>query len=258
MLKKLSAEEIKELRSKLAPVLAEGNNSELRIFANSNRHLLKTEAAVLLLLCHTESNPELLSVILTKRSSTVSTYKGEVSLPGGKCESNDCSPADTAVREAKEEIGVPLGFVTPLAQLSPVVSRFRQLVVPVIAALNQDFLPSANGEVEVIFSLPVSRFLSTDNHTVQQLLLPGFGRFDLHCFNDHLTDSNQLMTTYGLTAHLCIILACLLHFPKLPQYPLETKRSRTPFELYEAYQRHNLAYLKHLIAEENNKPLAKL
>ncbi|KAG6495546.1 hypothetical protein ZIOFF_043372 [Zingiber officinale] len=64
-----------------------------------------------------------LRVILTKRSRNLSTHSGEVSLPGGKMEEGDKDDADTATREAKEEIGLDPSIVTVVALLEPFLSR---------------------------------------------------------------------------------------------------------------------------------------
>ncbi|RWW57088.1 hypothetical protein BHE74_00036144 [Ensete ventricosum] len=52
---------------------------------------------------------------------------GEVSLPGGKAEEGDKDDADTATREAKEEIGLDPSLVTVVALLEPFLSRVTLL-----------------------------------------------------------------------------------------------------------------------------------
>lgn len=50
---------------------------------------------------------------------------GEVSLPGGKVDAGDADDCETAIREAKEEIGLDPSLVTVAAVLEPFLSRVR-------------------------------------------------------------------------------------------------------------------------------------
>ena len=47
------------------------------------------------------------SVLFTLRTETVATHKGEVSFPGGRIEQGE-TPAEAALRETAEELGLPL------------------------------------------------------------------------------------------------------------------------------------------------------
>jgi 8-oxo-dGTP pyrophosphatase MutT (NUDIX family) len=75
------------------------------------------EGAVLILLYPHEGQ---LFLPLTRRTETVETHKGQISLPGGAREQQDESLAQTALRETQEELGVPdrdveiIGALTPL------------------------------------------------------------------------------------------------------------------------------------------------
>ncbi|KAL4992073.1 NUDIX hydrolase domain-like protein [Aspergillus falconensis] len=66
---------------------------------------LSRRAAVLLLL-YADAKGDL-RVVLTIRASTLSSYAGQAALPGGKSDSLDETPLQTARREAHEEIGLP-------------------------------------------------------------------------------------------------------------------------------------------------------
>lgn len=60
-------------------------------------------------------------VVLTRRSLTLRHHRGEIALPGGRCE-DDETAVETALREAREEVGLDPSTITPLAWLSPIVS----------------------------------------------------------------------------------------------------------------------------------------
>ncbi|KQJ98150.1 hypothetical protein BRADI_3g35160v3 [Brachypodium distachyon] len=70
-----------------------------------------------------------LRVILTKRSSSLSTHSGEVALPGGKADKGDADNAATALREAEEEIGLDPCLVTVVASLEHFLSKVHYLLV---------------------------------------------------------------------------------------------------------------------------------
>ena len=80
-----------------------------------------------------------LSVILIQRPSTMAAHAGEVSFPGGKVDTADVSPLETALREAEEEIGLSRTHVEVLGFLDgyQVRSGFRS--VPVVGLVTPPF-----------------------------------------------------------------------------------------------------------------------
>ncbi|KAM6574829.1 hypothetical protein CsatA_023156 [Cannabis sativa] len=67
-----------------------------------------------------------LRVILTKRSSNLSTHSGDVALPGGKADEGDANDVETALREAHEEIGLDPSLVNVVTVLHPFFTKQRQ------------------------------------------------------------------------------------------------------------------------------------
>ena len=80
------------------------------------------QAAVLvpLFLTAGEKEPH---VVLTRRRADLRRHAGEISFPGGRRDPDDTRLADTALREAEEEIGLPRSEVRLLGSL-PTVSTF--------------------------------------------------------------------------------------------------------------------------------------
>lgn len=72
------------------------------------------EGGVLILLY---SRAEQLHLVLTRRTETVRSHKGQISLPGGKREGSE-SLLETALRETCEELGVPPNGTEIIGQLS--------------------------------------------------------------------------------------------------------------------------------------------
>ncbi len=118
-------------------------------------------AAVLALLFADEAG--LARIVLTERVSYDGHHSGEVSLPGGKAEPDDAGPADTALREAAEEIGLDASaagvrIVGTLDEVFIPVSDFRITPVVAVAARPPHLTPNP-AEVARILEPLVSAFL---------------------------------------------------------------------------------------------------
>ena len=107
-------------------------------------------------------------LILTKRSSKLKHHPGQISFPGGKQEDSDADVIAAAVREAREEIGLPSELVDVLGTLPTheTVTGFQ--VTPVVALVREEFtLNPERGEVEEVFRVPLSHVLDEANFVVQ-------------------------------------------------------------------------------------------
>ena len=93
------------------------------------------KAAVFVLLIE---RPYGTSMLLVKRSSKVSTHKGEICFPGGKEENSDKSLLNTAFRELKEEIGISRDSVNLICSLTPEITRTGYVIVPFVGHLLDD------------------------------------------------------------------------------------------------------------------------
>lgn len=133
----------------------------------------------MLLLLFPDKNGDL-RVVLTLRASNMSSYAGQVSLPGGKADMLEEQPFETARREASEEIGLPRNSkhlpppfqVEHLCELPTHLALTELGVKPCVALLHtgstnttadaeETLIPRLNtNEVEAIFSAPFEKFLS--------------------------------------------------------------------------------------------------
>ncbi|KAK2380447.1 nudix hydrolase protein [Trifolium repens] len=153
-----------------------------------------------------------LRVILTKRSSKLSTHSGEVSLPGGKAEEGDKDDGDTAKREAKEEIGLDPELVNVVTVLEPFLSKHLLRVVPVIGILHDKkaFKPVLNpAEVESVFDAPLEMFLKDENRTQEEREWMG-EKYLIHFF-DYDDIENKKYLIWGLTAGILIRAASVVY-----------------------------------------------
>ncbi|KAG8859347.1 hypothetical protein FRB96_004562 [Tulasnella sp. 330] len=122
-------------------------------------------AAVLILLYHDKADDSL-HVTLTTRSMSLRSHPGQVALPGGKSDPDDKTPVFTALREANEEIGLPMPHqsIHILTTLPAQISLYKIIVTPVVAYLSdpETVLPllKANPEeVDEIFDWRLDAFL---------------------------------------------------------------------------------------------------
>jgi 8-oxo-dGTP pyrophosphatase MutT (NUDIX family) len=93
-----------------------------------------------------------LCLVLTRRTESVQSHQGQISLPGGSLEPGETA-VEAAVREANEEVSVDRGALTILGQLSPLYippSGFCIYPVVAYAARRPAFVPSDIEVAEVI------------------------------------------------------------------------------------------------------------
>jgi 8-oxo-dGTP pyrophosphatase MutT (NUDIX family) len=145
-------EEFKELRERLDPV-AQIEPSGL------DRALRR--AAVLVPILET---PEGASLLLTRRTDSVETHKGQISFPGGAAEGLEPFPVGTALRESEEEVGVPPLAIHPWGLLNAQESIAGFWVVPVVGEVRwQGPWRLSEGEVTHLLFVPLS-WLADDGH----------------------------------------------------------------------------------------------
>ena len=127
----------------------------------AEEHSLKPAAVLVPLVERVEG----LTVLLTKRTDHLFHHPGQVSFPGGRCESYDLSPVETALREAEEEIGLKRRHVeiAGFMDLYRTVTGF--MVTPVVGFVKPPFELSLDPfEVAEVFEVPLSYALDPGNH----------------------------------------------------------------------------------------------
>ena len=101
-------------------------------------------------------------LLLTKRSEKLRSHSGQVSFPGGKQDEQDQSSLDTALREAREEIGLESKSVRILGCLDQIISLHFYLVTPFVGLIPSDFEAKVDSvETESIFEVPLEFFLDS-------------------------------------------------------------------------------------------------
>ncbi len=209
-----------ELRARLRACLArtrasapgEGTLAGLpRAISDRYRHLLPatlTPAAVLVpVLDHADG----LTVLLTERAPDLRHHPGQISFPGGRAETSDAGPVETALRETEEEIGLPRSAVEVLGFLPDHLIVTGYSITPVVALIAPG-MPLALDPVEVasVFEVPLAYVLDPANHRLRRRPA-GDGIIELY---DIPYGKRNI---WGATAGMLLNLARLLAAPQAPE-----------------------------------------
>lgn len=119
-------------------------------------------AAVLMPLIERENG---LSLLLTQRTHSLSTHAGQIALPGGRVDASDADVVSAALREAREEVGLPSSHVRVLGTLPEYVTGTAFVVTPVVALVVPGFELRPNPhEVADVFEVPLAFLMDPSNH----------------------------------------------------------------------------------------------
>ncbi|SRR5579883_1345361 len=120
-------------------------------------------------------------LIFTERAQTLSRHSGEISFPGGKRDPADPSLWATALREAREEIGLEPARVTFLGVLPPVftvVSNY--LIAPQVGLVRgqlAEIAPAVNpAEVAAVIDAPLAVLADPAIHHTEEWMRNGIPR----------------------------------------------------------------------------------
>ncbi|KAM4566734.1 mitochondrial coenzyme A diphosphatase NUDT8 [Odontesthes bonariensis] len=121
-------------------------------------------ASILVCLCTVEGDP---AFLFTLRSSTLKgRHKGDVSFAGGKSDPSDRDVVATALREAREELGVDVANERVWGVMKPQRDMSGMMIAPVLANLGPledlTFKPNPE-EVEEIFTVSLSHLCNPLN-----------------------------------------------------------------------------------------------
>jgi 8-oxo-dGTP pyrophosphatase MutT (NUDIX family) len=122
-------------------------------------------------------------ILLTVRAEHLRQHAGQIAFPGGTIEAGDGGPAEAALREAAEEVGLQRHHASVVGFLPDqmVLTGFR--ITPVVARVSSDFVPRPDHmEVQQAFMLPLKALLDPANHHPVRRSIGGveFDVRDLH------------------------------------------------------------------------------
>jgi 8-oxo-dGTP pyrophosphatase MutT (NUDIX family) len=105
------------------------------------------------------------TVLLTQRTAHLSTHSGQVAFPGGKRDETDVDAADTALREAHEEIGLDRALAEVLGELPTYTTGTMFVITPVVALVRPDYALALNAhEVADAFEVPLDFLMDPAHH----------------------------------------------------------------------------------------------
>jgi 8-oxo-dGTP pyrophosphatase MutT (NUDIX family) len=104
------------------------------------------------------------AVLLTLRTELPS-HPGQIAFPGGKIDLHDATPADAAMREADEEIGLARSLIDPIGYLDLYLTFSGFRILPTLARVAPDYRLALNAsEVADAFEVPLAFLMEPANH----------------------------------------------------------------------------------------------
>ena len=138
------------------------------------------------------------TVILTERTTNLSTHSGQVAFPGGKQDETDVDAADTALREAHEEIGLERQLSEVIGTLPTYTTGTMFIITPVIALVRPDYRLDLNPhEVADAFEVPLDFLMDPAHHRRHAIEFSGVRR---EWFSMPYDDAGKERFIWGATA----------------------------------------------------------
>jgi 8-oxo-dGTP pyrophosphatase MutT (NUDIX family) len=112
-------------------------------------------------------------ILFTRRTDHLAEHSGQVAFPGGRVEPGDASPEETALREAREEIGLPSENVRVLGRTDSFITITNYCVTPVVGLIERPFEISLDRiEVSRVFTIPLAWLEDRRNFEILERKLP--------------------------------------------------------------------------------------
>jgi 8-oxo-dGTP pyrophosphatase MutT (NUDIX family) len=121
------------------------------------------------------ARPQGLAVLLTRRTDHLRDHAGQISFPGGRAEPEETGdPVSTALREAREEVGLAPRHVEIIGRLPDYTTVTAYVVTPVVALIQPDFeLTLDPFEVAEAFEVPLEFLMTPAHHRRHEFEMPG-------------------------------------------------------------------------------------
>lgn len=138
------------------------------------------------------------AILFTKRADHLPDHPGQMSFPGGGREPADDDLLDTALREAREEIGLDRRAVHVVGRLDDIRTVSEYSVRPFVARIPDRTYHPTDAEVADVRALPVADLTDPDNYESERRDHPHHGQIRLHFL--YVEGS----TVWGATARMLV------------------------------------------------------
>lgn len=138
------------------------------------------------------------TLLLTQRTTQLSSHSGQIALPGGKLDDTDADATAAALRETFEEVGLPPERVEVLGALPEYVTGSAYIVTPVVGLVQPGFVLQPNPhEVADVFEVPLDFLMNPAHHRRHAFEWDGVVR---EWYSMPFQDQDQERFIWGATA----------------------------------------------------------
>jgi 8-oxo-dGTP pyrophosphatase MutT (NUDIX family) len=151
--------------------------------------------------------PSGLSILLTRRTTSLPDHAGQICFPGGRIAAQDPSASGAALREAEEEVGLAPTGIALTAELDAYHTRTGYAVTPLVGVVDapEAFRPDPC-EVAEVFEVPLPFVVDPANRETHSLTVRGTARhYHVFVYGPHYI--------WGATAGMLVNLAEVLRRP---------------------------------------------